>query len=319
MTSKLYTQFMKKLAQELKDDKDLAESTIRNIMSQLKRLNGGNPFENLVFLKKIDKVLEDLSIYKANTQKTYLSSVVSVLELLKDKRTYKTLLNKYKKLLDEAIQASKQIDKNNKNEKEKNNWMSWEEITSVKDNLQEKVDKIEGSPTKTDYNNILKYLVLSLYTDIPPRRNQDYQKMVINKKNKNLSDDFNHLVLDDNKFIFNKYKTSKSHGKQSIDFSDKPDLKRIIKQYLVYHPLYKVNKKNVPFLVDASGSPLVDVNSITRLLNKIFKKNVGSSMLRKIYISHKFGDDLDKFNEMKAVAEKMGHTVGTAQGVYNKG
>jgi hypothetical protein len=69
------------------------------------------------------------------------------------------------------------------------------------------------------------------------------------------------------------------------------------------------------FLVNADGSALASVNSITRILNKVFGKHIGSSMLRHIYITHKYGDTK---KEMEKDAAAMGHTVAEQQGVYNK-
>ena len=60
------------------------------------------------------------------------------------------------------------------------------------------------------------------------------------------------------------------------------------------------------FLVSSDGTPITAVNAITRVLNRIFGKKVGSSMLRHIYLSNKYGDKLE---EMKDDAEKMAHSL----------
>ena len=75
--------------------------------------------------------------------------------------------------------------------------------------------------------------------------------------------------------------------------------------YLKAHPLKPTLKSPFDFLVLHSGDPLPSVNSITRILNKIFGRNVGTTMLRHIYLSHKY--DVSEMNED---AEKMGHTSG---------
>jgi hypothetical protein len=66
--------------------------------------------------------------------------------------------------------------------------------------------------------------------------------------------------------------------------------------------------------VDDKGEPLVAVNAITRILNKIFGKKVGSSMLRHIFITDKYGGAK---TEMEKDAEAMGHSVAEQQKVYN--
>ena len=58
-------------------------------------------------------------------------------------------------------------------------------------------------------------------------------------------------------------------------------------------------------LVNNDGSPLPSVNSITRLLNRAFGKNIGSSMLRHIYLTSKY-KDVNK--EMAKDANAMAHS-----------
>jgi hypothetical protein len=69
----------------------------------------------------------------------------------------------------------------------------------------------------------------------------------------------------------------------------------------------KQKKEPVPFLVYRDGEPLHQLNSITRLINSVLGKGVGSSALRHIYITEKYG----KVEEEKAKdAEAMAHSVG---------
>jgi hypothetical protein len=58
---------------------------------------------------------------------------------------------------------------------------------------------------------------------------------------------------------------------------------------------------------------LTAVNSITRILNKIFGKKVGSSMLRHIFLSDKYGEVK---GEMADDAKAMGHSVDEQQNTY---
>ena len=149
-------------------------------------------------------------------------------------------------------------------------------------------------------------MVLCLYTRFSPRRNQDYQFMKVVKtpaQAEKLGKEFNYFVLDTKQFIFNKYKTANSHGEQVFDVPQ--DLVDAIMLYLKAHPLKPTLKSPFQFLVLNDGTPLPSVNSITRILNKIFGRNVGTTMLRHIYLSNKY--DVSEMNED---AEKMGHTSG---------
>ena len=59
--------------------------------------------------------------------------------------------------------------------------------------------------TKEDFNNLLNYVVLSLYTLHKPRRNIDYTSMKISNDTSN--DELNYLDMKRQIFIFNNYKT----------------------------------------------------------------------------------------------------------------
>jgi hypothetical protein len=88
-------------------------------------------------------------------------------------------------------------------------------------------------------------------------------------------------------------------------------LKSVITLYLKHHPLLwegrKQKKEAVPFLVYKDGEPLHQLNSITRIINSVLGKGVGSSALRHIYLTHKYGD-VEKEQQKDAAA--MAHSVG---------
>jgi hypothetical protein len=69
------------------------------------------------------------------------------------------------------------------------------------------------------------------------------------------------------------------------------------------------------FLVSFVGEPYTQNNSITRILNKIFDGKVGASMLRKLYLTNKYGDTLD---ELKSDVAQMGTSVDVAKNNYIK-
>jgi integrase len=127
-----------------------------------------------------------------------------------------------------------------------------------------------------------------------------------------LPTDTNFLAYDTKEFIFNTYKTSKKSGQQKEAIPE--PLMTVINLYFKFHPLIKGKKptkaSSVPFLVYYSGKPLDKVNSITRILNKVFGKSVGSSMLRHIWLTHKYGDTIQ---EQQKDAEAMGHSVAQQQ------
>lgn len=318
------TDFMLQLSKQLVEDKKVAESTANLYIKNLWTLNGGKEFNNLSFLRKTEEVEKQLAEYADSTRKTYLASIVSVLSLFKDKPTYKKVHQHYHDKMMTASTESKEKDKESggeKTQKQKDNWIAWDEVLKVKTDLFETVKAFAGQKTLTaqQYTELLSLVILSLYTELPPRRNQDYTDMfVVGKWNDKMDTSKNYLDLLGSQFIFNKYKTSKKYGTQTVDFKNADMLNTIISMYIKHHPLHKgkiTKNTEFRFLAHQDGSPLSAVNSITRVLNKVFGKKVGSSMLRHIYLSSKYADVKD---EQQRDADAMGHSVAEQQGVYVK-
>jgi hypothetical protein len=305
------SEFMGQLSKELMEKKGVAESTANAYVKTLYLLNDKVAFKTLSFLRNKEGIMAKVNGYAPSTQKSILASIVSVLSLVNEKPTYKSV---YKYFYEEMMGKSKtpsETPQNDKTDKQKENWVSWEDIKEMTTKHREKMLEFGAKKTITpaEFNHLLQTLVLSLYVYIQPRRNQDYLDMVVVKKWKeDMPKDKNYLDLATSKFIFNKYKTAKKYGTQTIDVPNTAEapLMDTIAVYLKFHPLWKASKgkEAVPFLVSADGKPLTAVNAITRILNKVFGKRVGSSMLRHIFLSDKYD-----IKEMEEDAEAMGHSV----------
>lgn len=310
------SEFITQLVKLLKEKKGIADTTADSYIRTLLTLNNKTPFKNLSFLRKKDDIDAKLAKYAETTQKSILAAMVSVLSLFADKATYKGV---YKHYYDAMMAKSKEVKANDtgeKTEKQKNNWVEWKEVIEKSAEQRKKLAELstKKSLTSQEAEHLLQSMVLSLYVCIPPRRNQDYLDMkVIKKWNKELPDDCNYLDLTGEQFIFNKYKTAKKYGIQTVPIP--AELMDILVAYLKHHVLYKESKGKfpVPFLVSPKGEPLTAVNSITRILNKVFGKKVGSSMLRHIFLSDKYGDIKE---DMAADASAMGHSVDEQQNTY---
>lgn len=312
----IITDFIMSLQEEL-EKRDLTESSVLQYIKVLinlhKKIFNHEQIKSLNFLKDLKGVENTINeVYKENTQKNIYNSLSSILYPYKEKKGFKKVYEFYKNKGSELnLKVSENNSSGEKTETQKNNWIEWSEVLTKRDELHDEVEKIKNKKniTEKDYENLLKNVVLSFYTYLPPRRNE-YQNLLLTLNDSNLDDNKNYYVLDDNKIILNKYKTAKKYGKQTINIPD--ELQTAIKNYLLYQPLYILNKKKkknfeIPLLVNRGGEPLIQVNSLTRILNKIFKKNIGASMLRHIYLSDKYGEEID---EMKEDADAMGHSLG---------
>jgi hypothetical protein len=177
-----------------------------------------------------------------------------------------------------------------KSKKQIDNWISQDDIMKIQEDMMKNLPK-KKKINPIEYDKLLDLVILSLYTLQPPRRSTDYIDMFIGT-------DGSHNYLDNDKFIFNNYKTKKTYHQQIQAIN--PKLMEIIKVYLKYKPI----ESN--FLIDAQGKPLNHSNQITRRLNRIFDKKISVSMLRNIYLTDKYSlINHDKLLDAKALGTSI--------------
>jgi hemoglobin-like flavoprotein len=307
--------------EEILNNKKITDSSRKLYNANFVRLNDGNPVLKFDFLKDIPTITDKLSKYKPNTQRGYIIAITSLMGDLKETnpKKYKKTYEEYYKLLTNYNTTLKDQTSQSTNEKE--NWITPEKKQEVIANCDKIIDEIgtKRKITEEQYNKLFECLVLALYTKIPPRRNVDYQDMLIVRKNTTQDATNNFLDVASKKFVFNKYKTAGSYKTQTLDIPD--DLMKIINLYLKHRPKVgtlphgETTEDTNQFLVSFVGEPYTQNNSMTRILNKIFDAKVGASMLRKLYLTNKYGDTLD---ELKSDVAQMGTSVDVAKNNYIK-
>jgi len=293
---------------------DISASSRKLYTYNLTKLNKGKPLRNLNFLAPAE-VLEGLQNLKPNTRRTYLIAAVSSL-MGRPEAKYKKL---YKRYYDELMKLNGELKTNTtKSAVQKENWMEQDEVMSKCDELKGVLDEIgtRRKITADEYNRLLQLVVLSIYCLQAPRRNKDYIDMMVVKKTPDDSSE-NYLNITDWEWVFNNYKTQKKYQQKRLLIPD--ELKAIIKVYLTHHPQSKELKAKtpepVPFLVHQDGKPLQTSTDMTRMLNKIFSGKVGSSMLRNIFLTSKYGE---KAKDLVSDTAAMGSSVETAMNNYIK-
>lgn len=304
------TEFMMNLEKELMKTRKVAESTAHAYIKSLYALNKKKPFKNLTFLKNVSEIENIIAEYAESTQRGLLATITSVLSMYKDKAGYKKIYQQYHDKMMERVEEKRDEEKEGvvKSKKQAENWLTWDEIQSRKNELKGGLITKKRSVDTAEYDKLLQYVILSLYTEVAPRRNQDYLSMHIVKKwNDKMPNDKNYLDVAGKRFIYNVYKTSKKYGTQIEEIPE--PLWETLQLFLKHHPLWKEGKRKtdpVKLLVNADGTPMTAVNAITRLLNKVFDgKKVGSSMLRHIFLTDKYKDTLQ---EMKKDSVAMAHS-----------
>ena len=301
-------------------DKKLSDSSIKTYIRNLEMLNDEKPLKNFNFLNDTENIEKKIKSKKPNTQKNYYISIVTALKNSGKKN--KVLNFYYDKMMDLKKDIRQDLEKNEKTETQKANWVEWQELIDKLADLKKQVLTFGKTINEKQYHTVLKFIVLSLYVEQQPRRNADYQFMNIVKGNPPNDVENNFLVYDKKEFWFRKYKTAKSELKEEkteLIIPIENGLFENINIYLKYHPLLKGSKiiksTNIPFLVNYKGEPLKSVNAITYILNGITKKKIGSSMMRHLYLSSKYGDKLD---EQKKDSVAMSHDLSTQKDYIKK-
>ena len=304
---------------EIFTNKNITDSSRKLYLANLVRLNGGLPPKNLKFLSDVEAIKEKLQKYKPNTQRSYIISIVSLLKGLKEKqqKKFSKLYDTYYTILDEMNKELK--DNTAKTDKEEKEWIGQDAVKAKLEDQMKIIEQIKDNKklTPEEYDKLLHLVVLSLFVLQKPRRNKDYQEAFITKKYKpEYGTEKNFLDLFKNEFLFNNYKTQGTYKTQICTLN--PLLREIIDFYLKFHPLkarFREKDALVPLLVDYQGEPFTSNNALTRMLYKIFGSKIGSSMLRKLFLTDKYAEVM---KQMKEDVADMGTSSATAQTNYIK-
>lgn len=299
---------------EIFTGKNITESSKKLYLANLVRLNGGT-IKSLKFLNDVPVIQEKLEKYKPNTRRSYIISIVSLLKSLKEKqpKKFSKLYDSYYTILDTMNKSLK--DNTEKTPKEEKEWIGQDAVKAKFEEHFKIMDVLKDKKklTSEEYDKLLHLVVLGLFVLQKPRRNKDYQEAFIVKKYKPEMGEKNFLDLFKNEFLFSHYKTQGVYKTQVVPVN--PLMREIIDFYLKFHPLKSKLKDPIPLLVDYQGEPFTQTNSLTRMLYKIFGSKIGSSMLRKLYLTDKYADVM---KQMKEDATEMATSTGTIQTNYIK-
>ena len=288
----------------------IKQSTKDGYDMRLKKLNNGQPIDNYAFLYDIDVIMDKISGFTAGTQRNY---IIAIVQALRDVPVMKSMYEAYSEIMNQ-FNADLKVN-NTKSIKQEANWVDQDQIDFVfKKLLDENIDLLcskRNNITQTNWSAVTDTVLLALYVLQPPRRILDYMAMVIVKKlPKTLDPDLNYYALDTDTFTFQIYKTSGTYNTQTVVAPSK--LATLLECYFkISRSQYMISKYD--------GSPYTKSYYITRILNKIFQKELGKSisvsMLRNIYLTDKFGS---KIKELSSTAAAMGTSSSTIQNNYVK-
>ncbi len=319
--------FIKKLGEDITESRNIKPSSLKVYLFNIEKLHdkifSKRDFNNLMWLKKREKVMKAIEDMKLSSRKTYLASIVVALSSQGDK--FKDDVKYYRDEMEElAKQYNTEQEEQKKSEKEDKNWTTLASLRKVNRNyrnelkerkvFQKEPDKI----TNKEFDLLQKWVVSGLYVldDQAPLRNDyimdvikypDYQKLTESQKKEK-----NYLVIKsrNNKFFsLGEYKTSGKYGTKEIEVGKK--LNSMLNVWLKFNT-------SGHLLLNSKKEPMT-ANGLTKYLNKTFepsgKSNISSSLIRHIFITEKIGGP--SLKEKQEIADKMGHSV-NQQELYKK-
>ena len=306
---------------------NLKDASVKLYMISIRRAKEINGSTNMDFIKDpklINKMLSDF-IPLGSKEKTKYTSVRNTLialtvyiESINKEYQYNDIIQEYKKIINDY---NKQYSDEQKDGKLKGrqiaNMINKEELDTLIKTLDQHVamykkkKEIIKLNTK-ELSDIRAWILFHILKEIPTRLDYDQMKLIsqreyntLKKKNELTK---NYIVSSRGlyKFSFNDYKTNKIYGENVISMN-KP-LKLKINLYLKLND-YKVGDIIFPLTRNAMS------NLLTKTSDKIIKKKVSVQILRKFYISEKYGG---VSQEQIKDAQVMGHDLSVQQKVYNK-
>jgi len=270
---------------------------VTSLRTLYKRLHGDDKDEMTVdFLKDKKTVMKDIETHCINSKKNILTAVLVALssEAKKDESLIEFYQLKLKEL---SEKYNSFLEKQEKTDTQKNNWIEYDTFIGVINGLLEKIKKGDFLKkiklSRPEYVLLQKYVILSFYQVFPMRNDiadmkvltkSKYDSIDKDEKNKN-----NYFVTEQKgfKIYLNAFKNVSRIGTKTFDIPEK--LGKIVKIWLKY------NKSGYLFTLGNGLSPL-SPNGVTKLLNSIFLKacdgkKISSSMLRHISISEKLKNE----------------------------
>lgn len=280
----------------------------------------------------IHKFLEQNKKMKASTQRNYISALIALLKGRgeTDDKFYNALSEQRDFLNGIYLTNAKA----GKNEQEEYNWIPAEQIKAVYEAQIEKFlnffglfsAKFKKSNLSDDQKEEIREKVILAVYYIPFQVLETGDGVFRNSivtlkyfKGKTLpSDKNNYFYIENPKkafIVLRDHKTSNSKGTSTVLLN--PKLARLLSNYCTLFGL-----KNGDDLF-----PGMNKHHLTNLLMKFSRKHfngkaLGSSMLRKILLSTKFGDSKKEIEELKKkqeeLADKMQHSASIASEIYTK-
>ena len=300
---------------------ELSPSSLKIYMSNLKLLNSKKPINDLRFLDNFDEIMDKIAEKKENTQKSYLNAVIVALTSIQ--KTDPALLKKYSIKRDELQEKYNNIlASHSKTPSQQANWVTWDNFLEMVKKVGESVEFLNKKKEWSD-TEILKYqeyMIMMLYKNYPVRNDWADMKVITQREYKKLPQDSkeNFIVVGTNKkpmfkFVLNSYKTSAKYSQKIIEVKDS-ELEKVIRKFLIHQKseFFTIS----PVRPDGGIWRPLTSNELTKLFGAVSSrfipgKRLGSSLLRHIYLSSKYAEEV---SSKAKDAELMMHSLAMQDG-----
>lgn len=295
----------------------IKDSTIKSYEANLNKLKKMFDSDNYNFLKDVDKVMEKIGDKHFTTIRNYLNAIIILLLALNHDDEYKELLKEYQSKRDDLNQQYEDENATGKiSDKQKENFIPYEDLVKMINEMGKDLKGFKKRELSAKDKMLLQiYIIYQIHIRLPMRNDLSGMEAINKRTYNKLSEEDkkakNYLVIEKGKMfmVLNKFKTQSKY--EELRFDVPKDLERLLRSYL------KINGMGVLF--KSSTGKALTRNQLSQLLIKFSKKYIGKSisttMLRKIVLSHKFGDLKKEQEEMSKIT---GHSVGTMNNVYIK-
>ena len=300
-------------------------NTIKQYEVNLKKLQKIYDTDNYDFLSKPDDVMDKIKDLHYLSQRNILNAIVVLLMALNHDEKYDELLITYGDLRDELNDKYSDEQKSGViSDKQSKNFTTTEEIFKMINQMAEDLKplkkKNKDEITKKEMQLLQAYTLFNIYSRMPMRNDVAGMTAINQAAYKKLSEkdkkENNYLVVPSKGqlyFVLNQYKTNRKYKELDLPIED-ANLRKILRYYL------KMNgtEKGGILFKTSTGKPLTRTELSKVLLKyskKYMDKSISTTLLRKIYLSSKYGDmkkELEKDNKV------MGHSKAVALDTYVK-
>lgn len=252
---------------------------------------------------KLIQGIKDEATGMANnkTLKLMIATVLAIMKHSDTKKTNKVLYSKWYTLY---MAVSKNVDEEEKSSvatgRLKNGFILWEEISQTRDILERKAYASQD------------HLILSMYTYLPPRRQEDYYRVeVVQTVDQDLDSDISGRIRMDQQPVAMEiylYKTAKSYNDWLVELP--LDLLTIIRASLTRQPRRYL-------FVQQNGEPYKSYTQFRKMTNRVFKRLFGEHVtlnsIRHAGAQQNLLNARKSMSEQHKYAEGMGHKYDTHQ------